>query len=280
MDDLQKVFVQTTRVQELCESRGGHPGLPVPNKPNGLCGREATLNCNPNHWTDLNLRRAMTETQPCLRAQELCESRGGRPGSPVPNKPYGFCGRLKATFEEQPWRWDPDWPSYHPVQFPHSPSLAFRHLPAPPPPPPPFFFPFFFSFFSFWPSTSSFIENGIRPLQYTFHSLARSLPATLRPDLSPRQYLFGNNSALNHFDKPSNQPTARPSVVSVKSFRWSLTQRCRTERNRMRASLVQKIQPKGQLVSAVSVKRVGGLEGLRCWIDCSGWHWMMTRHWL
>ena len=31
-----------------------------------------------------------------LRAQELCESRGGRPGFPVPNKPYGFCGR-KAT---------------------------------------------------------------------------------------------------------------------------------------------------------------------------------------
>ena len=31
-------------------------------------------------------------------AQELCESRGGRPGLPVPNSPYGLCGR-KATFE-------------------------------------------------------------------------------------------------------------------------------------------------------------------------------------
>ena len=31
-----------------------------------------------------------------LRAQELCESRGGRPGLPVPNSPYGLCGR-KAT---------------------------------------------------------------------------------------------------------------------------------------------------------------------------------------
>ena len=30
------------------------------------------------------------------RAQELCESRGGRPGHPVPNSSYGFCGR-KAT---------------------------------------------------------------------------------------------------------------------------------------------------------------------------------------
>ena len=31
-----------------------------------------------------------------LRAQELCESRGGRPWPPVPNSPYGLCGR-KAT---------------------------------------------------------------------------------------------------------------------------------------------------------------------------------------
>ena len=30
------------------------------------------------------------------RAQKLCERRGGRPGLPVPNSPYGLCGR-KAT---------------------------------------------------------------------------------------------------------------------------------------------------------------------------------------
>ena len=30
------------------------------------------------------------------RAQELCESRGGRPGFHVPNSPHGLCGR-KAT---------------------------------------------------------------------------------------------------------------------------------------------------------------------------------------
>ena len=34
------------RGQELCESRGGHPGLPVPNSPYGLCGRKATMNLN------------------------------------------------------------------------------------------------------------------------------------------------------------------------------------------------------------------------------------------
>ena len=34
------------------------------------------------------------------RAPELCESRGSRPGLPVPNSLYGLCGR-KATFEEE-----------------------------------------------------------------------------------------------------------------------------------------------------------------------------------
>ena len=48
------------RAQELCESRGGRPGLPVPY---GLCGRKAILN---------------------VRAQKLCESRGGHPGLPRP----------------------------------------------------------------------------------------------------------------------------------------------------------------------------------------------------
>ena len=31
-----------------------------------------------------------------FRARELCESRGDRPGLPVPNGPYGLCGR-RAT---------------------------------------------------------------------------------------------------------------------------------------------------------------------------------------
>ena len=49
---------------------------PVPNRPYGFCGRKATLNY--------------------LRAQELCESRGGRPGLPVPNKPCGLFRREAA----------------------------------------------------------------------------------------------------------------------------------------------------------------------------------------
>ena len=34
------------RAQELCESGGGRPGLPVTDSPYGLCGRKATLNVN------------------------------------------------------------------------------------------------------------------------------------------------------------------------------------------------------------------------------------------
>ena len=74
--------IRSLSVQELCGSRAGRPGLPVPNSPYGLCGRKATLN-----------------KSFVLRAQELCGSRGGRPGLPVPNSPYGLCGR-KATFKE------------------------------------------------------------------------------------------------------------------------------------------------------------------------------------
>ena len=36
-----------------------------------------------------------------FRAQELCESRGGRPGLPVPNRHYDFCGRKAARKKEE-----------------------------------------------------------------------------------------------------------------------------------------------------------------------------------
>ena len=54
----------------------------VPNNLHGLCGRKATL----------NERRGLL--------QELCESRGGRPGLPAPNSPYGLCGRI-ATLDSR-----------------------------------------------------------------------------------------------------------------------------------------------------------------------------------
>ena len=39
----EKSGLAVDRTQELCESRGGRPGLPVPNSPYGLCERKATL---------------------------------------------------------------------------------------------------------------------------------------------------------------------------------------------------------------------------------------------
>ena len=42
----KKKAILHNRAQELCESRGGRPGLPVPNSLYGLCGRKATLNWN------------------------------------------------------------------------------------------------------------------------------------------------------------------------------------------------------------------------------------------
>ena len=45
------------------------------------------------------------------RVQELCKSRGDRPGPPVPNSPYGLCGR-KATLNLNTDHSEPRiWPS-------------------------------------------------------------------------------------------------------------------------------------------------------------------------
>ena len=45
----------------------------------------------------VDVKQHLKKTQ--VRAQELCESRGGRSGLPDPNKHYGFCGS-RAAFEE------------------------------------------------------------------------------------------------------------------------------------------------------------------------------------
>ena len=39
--------MQFIRAQELCESQSGRPGIPTSNSLYGLCGRQATLNSNP-----------------------------------------------------------------------------------------------------------------------------------------------------------------------------------------------------------------------------------------
>ena len=52
-----------------------------------------------------------------IRAQELCESRGGRPGLPGPNRPYGLCGR-KATLNLNKWGNEPALSAYQPNALP------------------------------------------------------------------------------------------------------------------------------------------------------------------
>ena len=58
------LLLQCFRAQELCESRGGRPWLPVPNIPCGLCGRKATMNLN-----SLSFFRTTTEMWTALPSQ-------------------------------------------------------------------------------------------------------------------------------------------------------------------------------------------------------------------
>ena len=44
----------------MCESRGGRPGLPVPNSPYGLCGRKAT---------QIELERLSSELRACVKVE-------------------------------------------------------------------------------------------------------------------------------------------------------------------------------------------------------------------
>ena len=59
-----------------------------------LKSRTPDLSCLPAF--DIKLQWTHSYT---FGAEELCESRGGRPGLPVPNSPYGLCGR-KATVKD------------------------------------------------------------------------------------------------------------------------------------------------------------------------------------
>ena len=47
----------------------------------------------PNNPYGLCGRKATFNLNWSNRVQEVCESGGGRPGLPVPNSPYGLCGR-------------------------------------------------------------------------------------------------------------------------------------------------------------------------------------------
>ena len=86
---LKKKTNTEIRAQEQCESRGGRPGLPAPDRHYGLCGRKK--------------QHLKKKTNTEIRAQEQCESRGGRPGLPAPDRHYGLCGRKKQHLKKENW---------------------------------------------------------------------------------------------------------------------------------------------------------------------------------
>ena len=49
---------------------------------------------------DVEVKQHLNDLCSSVRAQELSESRGERPGLPVPDKPDGSCGRT-ATFKRK-----------------------------------------------------------------------------------------------------------------------------------------------------------------------------------
>ena len=94
--------------------RGGRPGLPVPNSPYGLCGRNATLNDTELRSCEIvevavlgspSLIVLMVSVSGCkatleeeeenrfviTKAQQIC-GRGCGPGLLFPNSPSGLCG--------------------------------------------------------------------------------------------------------------------------------------------------------------------------------------------
>ena len=60
------------RAQELCESRGGRRGLPIPSSPYGLCRRNAE-----QRWTDLNWKSSYAVDGMLKSKKITCEEKGG-----------------------------------------------------------------------------------------------------------------------------------------------------------------------------------------------------------
>ena len=66
----------------------------------------------------IRLYKTQGSVELIIRAQELCESRGGRSGLPAPSSPYSRCGR-KATLnlelsQSSGAAWKSRWPSSNP----------------------------------------------------------------------------------------------------------------------------------------------------------------------
>ena len=68
------------------------------NVPEMQTDKKLRQNCRPQakHASEIPTPTTFKRVHPChdsVRAQKLCERRGGRPGLPVPKSSYGLCGR-------------------------------------------------------------------------------------------------------------------------------------------------------------------------------------------
>ena len=106
-------YHEAVRAQELCESRDGHPGFPVPNSPFGLCGRKATVNFE-TQWGESEFRSCVkvevdvlgspslmvrTVSVDVKRHTELEPSSSELRSCVKAEVADGFCGR-KATLKQ------------------------------------------------------------------------------------------------------------------------------------------------------------------------------------
>ena len=73
----------------------GHKYGPSPSQP-------CAPNISARHPRALSLTSSSSQL---FRAQELCERAGGRTGLPVPNSPYGLCGRKVTLNSNVPELW-------------------------------------------------------------------------------------------------------------------------------------------------------------------------------
>ena len=56
---------------------------------------------SPSPAVSVDVKQHLLELCAFRRSGAVCESRGGRPGLPVPNSPYGLCGGKERNANEE-----------------------------------------------------------------------------------------------------------------------------------------------------------------------------------
>ena len=56
---------------------------------------------SPSPAVSMDVKQHLPELCAFRSSGAVCESQGGRPGLPVPNSPYGLCGRKERNANEE-----------------------------------------------------------------------------------------------------------------------------------------------------------------------------------